>query len=276
MLLLLIVSLLTSTTHATALLPLLTLPTHPPPPYYPQGWLGFTLLSELPSYLIGQYNTALDVAGYMSAIPYAAQYVMVLFSSGLFALLQMPGYGCSVGTMRQVFQCVGLLIAGCGLLMTGYMTRLAPAVSLIVVVQASQALFVNGYAGAFQEISPRFAGRLSVMANTAAAGAGAIGPIVVAALIDNYPTVYAWHIVFTISASLCGLSILMWRCFQTSKVVPELNGYSWKARGTKATTTTTITTATGFGRGQSSTAAADGHGDRAKYSRLPVSQLVYD
>lgn len=80
----------------------------------------------------------------------------------------------------------------------------------------------SGIGCAFMDCVPRFSGPFTTVGNTLGAIAGIAGPIVVALFTDTWGD-WGWKAVFFLTVGMSLASLVAWRIFQTSEVIPSLN-----------------------------------------------------
>ncbi len=85
------------------------------------GWIGFTLLSEMPSYLTDVLGFNLESAGILSVFPFLALFVSSLSFGKFFNFLQLD-HGWRVYTVRQVAQYISIGGSSLCLIICGYLT----------------------------------------------------------------------------------------------------------------------------------------------------------
>jgi MFS family permease len=61
------------------------------------------------------------------------------------------------------------------------------------------------------------------MGNAVSAVGGIVSPLVVSAFLEAFPGTDGWRCVFILTAAMSGVTLVLWRIFQTSTIVPALN-----------------------------------------------------
>ena len=102
-----------------------------------QGFIGFMLLSEMPSFLTSQLNFEIESAGLLCIAPYAALFVTTIGFGKLFDYLQ-EHRGWKTRTVRQVAQFIAFMGSGNILLLCGFMDDRYVAFGCLVVAQVSK------------------------------------------------------------------------------------------------------------------------------------------
>jgi hypothetical protein len=85
------------------------------------GWIGFTLLSEMPSYLTDVLGFNLESAGILSVFPFLALFISSLSFGKFFNYLQLH-YGWRVHTVRHVAQYISIAGSSLSLIICAYLT----------------------------------------------------------------------------------------------------------------------------------------------------------
>jgi MFS family permease len=81
----------------------------------------------------------------------------------------------------------------------------------------------SGIACAYIDISPNYSNTMNSVGNAIGAVAGFAGPIVVSVLITSFEGRQGWQLSFYLTALMCIVSLVFWKIFQTSEVIPVLN-----------------------------------------------------
>lgn len=103
-----------------------------------QGWIGFTLLSEMPAYLTDVLGFNLESAGILSVFPYLVLFLSSLGFGKMFDYFQAH-YGWEVRTVRQVAEFLSLGGAALGLLICGFLPNRYAAYTFMIITQVIDA-----------------------------------------------------------------------------------------------------------------------------------------
>eukprot|EP01036_Dinobryon_divergens_P026695 gene26696-35372_t len=187
------------------------------------GWVGFTLLSELPTYLTEVLGFDLSSAGILCVFPYLALLIATVFFSRVFESLEND-YKWKVRSVRQCAQQIAFGGVAIGIAAAGFIESRYLAYGCMIVVQFSLGAVHSGLSCAFNDVSPNYSSVLFTIGNTLGACAGIIGPIIVSACTESLEEDnWGWRLVFLLTSGLCVLSLALWAAFQTSDIVPSLN-----------------------------------------------------
>lgn len=187
------------------------------------GWIGYMVLTEMPSFLNDELGYDLSEAGLLSVLPYIFNFASVMTSGRLFDyLLREKGWG--VRDVRQWANRIAFIGASGSLVISGYMASPGVAFVFMNVGLSFFGFVVSGVNCAFLEVSPNFSSTINTVANMVGAIAGFVGPMIVSlCLLIFESSELAWRMVFFITSVFALLSLLHWHIYQTSEVVPALN-----------------------------------------------------
>lgn len=190
--------------------------------FWTQNWIGYLILSELPTYFTEQLGFGLKSAGLLSMAPYIAQFLSTLLFGFLFQWLQQHR-NWSTRDVRQWAQHTCFIGASGCLVLCGFVSDSAVATCLMVAALGFYGSCQSGLACAFLDISPRYSSTLNTVANVFGSLAGVVTPLIVSACTDRYAGVWGWRYVFLLTALQCLFSSVLWYTYQTSSVVKVLN-----------------------------------------------------
>jgi ACS family sodium-dependent inorganic phosphate cotransporter len=151
--------------------------------HFCSNWALYVLLAWLPSYFNTTFKVSLTNAGWLSAAPWAAYFVMA--NAGGWVADAMIARGRSVTFVRKTMQ-VGALV-GSGAFLLLLQTAQAPATAMLLMCGASGtlALCLSGFAANAFDIAPRHADVIWGVSNTAGTLPGIMGVSVTGWLIDR-------------------------------------------------------------------------------------------
>ena len=193
------------------------------------GWIGFLLLSELPSYfedILGFNSTA---AGTLLIAPYLALFISTLLFGIIFEYFQQKK-GMHTRTVHQYAQYIAF---GGGVMFLNicvYLRGKYSAYACIIAAQCCLGASQSGLLCCYLDIAPNYSSILSSIGNTLASLAGIIGPLVVAIFINKYEGVDGWRAMFLLTAIMTFITLLLWVIYQTSTIDPRVNNPSGHAK----------------------------------------------
>ena len=189
------------------------------------GWIGFLLLSELPSYfedILGFDSTA---AGTLLIAPYLALFMSTLLFGIMFEYFQQK-QGMNTRTVRQIAQYIAFGGGVMFLNICAYLKGKYQAYACIIVAQCCLGASQSGLLCCYLDIAPNYSSILSSIGNALGSLAGIIGPLVVALFINKYEGVVGWRATFLLTAIMTFITLLLWVIYQTSTIDPRLNNPS--------------------------------------------------
>jgi len=187
------------------------------------GWIGYMVLTEMPSYLNDELGYDLSEAGLLSVLPYVFNFISVMTSGRLFDYL-LREKGWNIRDVRQWANRIAFIGASGSLVISGFMTSPGAAFVFMNVGLSFFGFVVSGLACVFLEVSPNFSSTINTVANMVGAIAGFVGPLTVSLFLLIFESSeLAWRMVFFLTSLFAVLSLLHWHIYQTSEVVPALN-----------------------------------------------------
>lgn len=176
----------------------------------------------MPSFLTDELGFDLESAGILCVFPYLALFFSSLSFGAIFEYMQWH-HGWSINNVRQAAQWIAFLGSASGLVLCGFMGNSYAAYSFMILSQALMGSVQSGLSCAYSDVSPNYSSVLNSVGNMMSATAGIVGPLLTAALLDTYPGILGWRLLFLITLGMAGISLTLWSIWQTSEVVPALN-----------------------------------------------------
>lgn len=190
--------------------------------YFTMSFIGFMVLSEIPSFLTAELDFDLDEAGFVSVAPFFAQFVSAVGFGHLFGYLQRE-YNWSISRVRQTAQFISFGGSATCLVICGFMTEVSAAVFFLVLALFMYGATQSGLACSFLDVSPNYSCSLNSLGNLVGAIAGIMAPLVVSMFTYIFPGSTGWQAVFMFTASMCASSLFFWRKYRPCDVVAKLN-----------------------------------------------------
>ncbi|RYG99618.1 MFS transporter [archaeon] len=100
------------------------------------GWINFTLLSEMPSFMSEELGFNISSAGVLCVFPYLALFLATIFFGKMFNYMQ-DNHGMSTDTVRQLAETISLVGASIGLIICGFLPNSYAAYAMLIVTQVS-------------------------------------------------------------------------------------------------------------------------------------------
>ncbi|XP_072029827.1 sialin-like [Amphiura filiformis] len=163
------------------------------------NWGGYTLITNLPNYLKNILMFDVSQSGFLSGLPYVFLFVVSVIGGFLADFLRKSGI-LSTNKTRKIFNSIGLILSGFGVVMVGYVgCDTVLAMLYLCLASVGQGLVQSGHSVNHLDIAPRYAGLLMGFSNSAGTAAGFLAPITVGVLTEDNNTIGQWQIVFWIS-----------------------------------------------------------------------------
>ncbi|XP_030380952.1 putative inorganic phosphate cotransporter [Scaptodrosophila lebanonensis] len=167
-----------------------------------QGWAFYTQLTELPTYMSNILHFDIQSNALLNAVPYLTAWFVGIACSALadwmlqrryISLLNSYKLWNTVASVVPSLGLIGIIYVGCDWVWVTFM--LAGVGSFGGAVYAGNQM--NHIA-----LSPRFAGTMYGITNSAANICGFLAPYVIGLIINHRETLTQWHIVFWLAAGL--------------------------------------------------------------------------
>lgn len=81
----------------------------------------------------------------------------------------------------------------------------------------------SGLSCAYSDVSPTYSSVLNSIGNMVSAIAGIVAPLLTAGILEDYPGIDGWRILFFLILGMSGVSLLLWSIWQTAETIPFLN-----------------------------------------------------
>ncbi|KAK3607611.1 hypothetical protein CHS0354_034661 [Potamilus streckersoni] len=179
---------------------------------------AYMLLTQMPTYMKEVLKFDIQSNGVFSMIPYLVFWVMVIVA-GQFADLLISREILSIVWTRKLCACIGTIIPGIFLVITGYMDC-NHQIAAIVLLTLSMGFCGFQFASFFinhGDIAPKYAGTVFGFTNMGASFPGIIAPYVVGAITPN-KTQGEWLIAFYIAAGVYVIGAIFYLIFAQGEV----------------------------------------------------------
>lgn len=173
--------------------------------HFTHGWIGFLLLSELPSYMTQELDFDIKAAGILLIAPYLALFASTMFFGEAFRNLQ-GHHGWKTRTVRQVAEFTAFGVAALILAFCGFIKDKWAVYTLLITTQLFLGAQVSGIGCAYLDIAPVYSGIYTTTGNTLGAVAGILGPIAVGYLTEALPGSWGWRTTFFADRRTCSCS----------------------------------------------------------------------
>jgi len=186
------------------------------------SWIGYMLLTEIPSYLTDELGYDLTSSGLLSIAPYAANFVAVIVFAMMFEEFQV-NKGWNDRSVRQVASQIAYGGSSLCLIACGFMDIPGLAFTFMVFALFCYGAAQCGIACCYLDVAPNFSSMTNTIGNTFGAVAGLAGPLVVSVCITHIKGSWGWRVVFFITMAQAVITLLLLAKYQSSEVIHVLN-----------------------------------------------------
>ncbi|KRF79997.1 putative inorganic phosphate cotransporter isoform X1 [Drosophila virilis] len=167
------------------------------------NWGFWTLLTEIPSYMKNVLGKDIKSNALLSALPYAAMFVMSFIFSAIAMWLNKRNCISTVAS-RKLFNSIGLWVPMCALIGLAYVSsdQSNLAVILLTITVGFNGSCYLGFQINHIDLSPNFAGILMGITNCVGNIMSIIAPLLVGFIVNNEHDVEQWRVVFFIAAGI--------------------------------------------------------------------------
>jgi len=175
------------------------------------NWGFYILLMWLPTYMKETLHFDLGKSGIYTVIPYIMMAIAANFA-GFLASMLIAKKSVSITSMRKVMESIGFIGPALFLLLLSYTHPTnTEAVIFMTAAVGISGFALAGYAVNHIDISPRYAGVLMGITNTAATLPGIVGVYITGTILDH--TNHNWAVVFTLAAAVYVGGLIVWLLF---------------------------------------------------------------
>ncbi|XP_075169622.1 putative inorganic phosphate cotransporter isoform X2 [Haematobia irritans] len=185
------------------------------------NWGFWTLLTEIPSYMKNILGMDIKSNALLSALPYAAMFLMSFVFSAI--QTQLSKRKCiPLSVSRKLFNSIGHWIPMITLILLGYVSsnNTNLAILLLTITVGINGATYLGFQVNHIDLSPNFAGVLMGITNCAANITGIVAPLIVGFIVTNEKNPDQWRIIFFIAAGFYFLGNLLFVIFGKTEVQP--------------------------------------------------------
>uniref|UniRef100_A0A0A1WNA6 Sialin n=1 Tax=Zeugodacus cucurbitae TaxID=28588 RepID=A0A0A1WNA6_ZEUCU len=167
-----------------------------------QSWAFYTQLTELPTYMSNILHFDIQSNAMLNAIPYFTSWIVGILCSGLADWMLERRY-ISLLNSYKLWNSIASIIPSIGLLATAYVgcNWVWVTVMLAGVGSFGGAVYAGNQMNHIA-LSPRYAGTMYGLTNSAANICGFLAPYVIGIIINHHETLARWRIVFWLAAAV--------------------------------------------------------------------------
>ncbi|XP_067635141.1 sialin isoform X2 [Eurosta solidaginis] len=167
-----------------------------------QSWAFYTQLTELPTYMSNILHFDIQSNAMLNAIPYFTSWVVGIACSGLADWMLERRY-ISLLNSYKLWNSIASIIPSIGLLATAYVgcNWIWVTVMLAGLGSFGGAVYAGNQMNHIA-LSPRYAGTMYGLTNSAANICGFLAPYVIGSIINHHETLAQWRIVFWLAVAV--------------------------------------------------------------------------
>ncbi|XP_017486572.1 PREDICTED: sialin [Rhagoletis zephyria] len=167
-----------------------------------QSWAFYTQLTELPTYMSNILHFDIQSNAVLNAIPYFTSWIVGIVCSGLADWMLERRYISQLNSYK-LWNSIASIIPSIGLLATAYVgcSWIWVTVMLAGVGSFGGAVYAGNQMNHIA-LSPRYAGTMYGLTNSAANICGFLAPYVIGLIINHHETLAQWRIVFWLAAAV--------------------------------------------------------------------------
>ncbi|XP_049765915.1 putative inorganic phosphate cotransporter [Schistocerca cancellata] len=179
------------------------------------GWVNYTLLSELPTYMEKILHYDLDQAGLVSALPYLFGWISCSIYGYLTRKCTQKGVRI-ITTMRvwDAVACIGTPLFLLGVTLAN--CNVTAIIALFVMTMVARCAIYGGSYMNHLYLFPESYGSAAGLALTSTNIPGIITPIVTSAFVSGRQTIQQWKYVFYTSMAVCAIPYVTFLIFGTA------------------------------------------------------------
>ena len=190
--------------------------------HFSYNWSFYTLLVELPTYLNDELNYDLSSAGFISVVPYLAQFFVTIFAS-IIIDKTITSKLLNRSHARMTAQTIGTILPGFCLIACGYIDNATVVVILLSTATGLMGFVNSGFAAAYSDVSPTLSSVMYGVGNTIATFPGVISPILSGWILDGKNKSTEWKIIFYIAFIIFCIGTTSFWVWGTAEKVECLN-----------------------------------------------------
>ncbi|XP_053684989.1 vesicular glutamate transporter 2.1-like isoform X1 [Sabethes cyaneus] len=185
---------------------------------FAENWSFYFLLTQLPTFLKEAMHFEVQTTGFVAALPYAAMGISLSIAGYLADWFQVK---CILTTtqVRRNFNCLAFVVQTIFMLLGVIILEPIPTISCITIAVAMGSFAWCGYAVNHLDLSPKSAGVLMGISNSAGTIAGICSPIVTG-YITTEGTDEEWKLVFYIAALVYLVGLLVYWFWASGELQP--------------------------------------------------------
>jgi len=187
--------------------------------HFCENWGGYTLLTQLPTFIRHSLGFDLSNSGFIAAVPYVSLIIFLPFTGYIADWVQKIDF-LSTTQVRKYSNCTAFLVQMSCMLLAAYIRNRVLVIVFITIGSTFGSLAICGCAVNHLDIAPQYASILLGFTNTVAAIPGIVSPLIAGFIVTEQTNADQWKWIFILSASVYLLGCLLFGIFASGKLQP--------------------------------------------------------
>ncbi|CAM1325278.1 Uncharacterised protein g8903 [Pycnogonum litorale] len=184
--------------------------------FFCYAWGGFTMMTQLPTYMKRVFGFDTKQSGAISGAPYAVQ-AIVLIISGYLSDYVIKRSIASTKVVRRFCVCFGALVQATSLVLIANIENSTATVAFLICGTGLGVVMVSGYNINVLDLAPNIVGPMMGIANFFSALSAILAPLVSGLIVQDQTSFGQWSIVFYISAGLYVVCCAVFGCVSSGE-----------------------------------------------------------
>ncbi|KAG5675888.1 hypothetical protein PVAND_005753 [Polypedilum vanderplanki] len=202
--------------------------------HFSYNWGYYTMLTQLPMYMRDILDFDVTKSGFLSALPYLVQTIIVYISGFLADFVQKKNI-LTTTQVRKYFNTTSFVSQTIFLLIAAFVSNTPTIVACISMTVGIGALAMSGWLANTLDIAPQFGSIILGISNTLATLPGIVSPIL-SGYIASTPNSFEYRIIFIITCAIGVAGMTFYLFFASAELQPwavvESNGDIEKNKNT--------------------------------------------
>ncbi|XP_073982813.1 putative inorganic phosphate cotransporter [Rhodnius prolixus] len=187
------------------------------------NWGFWTLLTFIPTYIQGVFNSDIEANGFLSALPYLTMWLATMVFAFVGDLINKKRL-LSLNISRKMWNSIAQFGGAIALFLLAYTKADETLATILLTISVGLTAGVyNGYLTNHLDLSPNFAGTLMGITNGMSNITSICGPFIVGVIVTDESDVSQWQLVFLISALVFTIGNITFLIFGSTETQPWNN-----------------------------------------------------
>ncbi|CAM1325277.1 Uncharacterised protein at_DN0594, partial [Pycnogonum litorale] len=184
--------------------------------FFCNAWGGFTMMTQLPTYMKRVFGFDTKQSGAISGAPYAVQAIVIIIS-GYLSDYVIKRSMASTKVVRRFCVCFGALVQAISLVLIANIENSTATVAFLICGTGLGIVICAGYQINLLDIAPNIVGPMMGIANFFASLSAILAPLVIGLIVQDQTSFGQWSIVFYISAGLYVVCCAVFGCVSSGE-----------------------------------------------------------